>query len=86
MISYANGVFFPYPFVRTCMLEMEQEHMEQLALRSATNTKPSTNSSKSSFGLDGKPLPAMQAPVTTFKRTSTNTSFSKSASLTGGVF
>lgn len=69
--------------------EMEQEHLEQLALRSKDSAKPSTNSSKSSFGVDGKPLPEMKAPQTnalSFKRTSTNTSFSKSASLTGGVF
>ena len=71
--------------------EMEQEHMEMLAqqTQAQSNTKPSTNSSKSSFGVDGKPLPSMKGPPTAaapFKRTSTNTSFSKSASLTGGVF
>lgn len=69
--------------------EMEKEHMELLANQTTSSAKPSTNSSKSSFGVDGKPLPAMKAPPTAaapFKRTSTNTSFSKSASLTGGVF
>lgn len=80
--------------------EVEAEHLQQQAQRvqgvhkKASNnaSNPSTSSSKSSFGVEAdtmKPLPTTGPFVSQaipFKRTSTNTSFSKTASLTGGVF
>ncbi len=77
--------------------EVEAEHLQQQALRNEQMNKKSgsnhasnsTSSSRSSFGVDGKPMPLTAPPVSQavpFKRTSTNTSFSKTASLTGGIF